>query len=87
VDNDKTFAACALILVLGVVSMLSAAVMVLGDGTWPSPLSFAEHVALGLMMRAGYKTIGGFHWADWSIAGDRVRVVEEMLPAGQTAMG
>lgn len=86
-DNDKTFAAYALILVLGVVSMLTAAVMVLGDGTWPSPLAFAEHVALGLMMRAGYKSIGGFDRADWSVTSDRVREVEDMVPAGHAAMG
>jgi hypothetical protein len=85
VENDKTFAAYALILALGVASMLIFGVTVLGDGTWPSPLSMAEHVALGLLMRAGYKQIGGSSWADWSLAGDSAEEAAELLPAGSTA--
>lgn len=89
-DNDRAFAAFALILVLGVASMLTASVLFVGNGTWPSPPSFLEHVALGLLMRAGYKQIGGWSWADWSVAGDRTReaVEADLLPAGTAeAMG
>lgn len=81
-DNDKSFAAFALLLVLGVAVMVTAGVMVLGDGTWPAPLSIVEHVGLGLLMRAGYKQLGGWNPADWSFAGDSAADAARALPAG-----
>jgi len=83
-DNDKAFAAFALILLAGVVSVISTVVLT-GPGNWPTPLHLAEHVALGVSMRFAYKWIGGFDVADWSVASDRVREPAEMLPAGVTA--
>jgi hypothetical protein len=83
-DNDKAFAAFALILLVGVVSVISTVVLT-GPGTWPTPLHLAEHVALGLSMRFAYKWIGGFDSADWSVASDRVRETAEMVPTGATA--
>jgi hypothetical protein len=71
-DNDKAFAAYALILIAGVASLLTTLVLT-GPGTWPSPVHILEHVAMGLAIRAGYKSVGGWSWADWSVAGDRVR--------------
>jgi hypothetical protein len=84
-DNDKAFAAYALILFLGVICMLTAAVTVLGTGTWPTPLHLAEHVTLGLAMRASYKWIGGWNPADWSVAGDGAGAAAELEPSGATA--
>ena len=69
-DNDKTFAAYALILIAGVASVITSSVLA-GFATLPTPTVFLEHVALGLMMRASYKTIGGFDWADWSFGSER----------------
>jgi hypothetical protein len=69
-DNDRVFAACALVLIASVATLLSTQVL-LGPGTFPSPLAFAEHVALGLSMRAAYKWIGGWNPADWSVVGER----------------
>jgi len=70
VYNDKNFALYAVILVSGVASVITASVLA-GFAALPSPAVFLEHVALGLMMRASYKTIGGFDWADWSFTSDR----------------
>jgi len=70
VNNDKAFAAFALILFVGVVAVVSTVVMVIGTGVWPTPLHLAEHVTLGLLVRAGYKWIGGFNPADWTVFGE-----------------
>jgi len=83
-DNDKAFAAFALILLVGVVSVITT-VVTTGPGTLPTPLHLAEHVALGLSMRFAYKWIGGFDTADWSVASDRVREPAVMAPSGATA--
>jgi hypothetical protein len=84
VDNDKAFAAFALILLVGVVSVVSTVVLT-GPGTWPTPAHLAEHVALGLSMRFAYKWIGGFNAADWSVTSERVREAAEMVPTAATA--
>jgi hypothetical protein len=87
-DNDKAFAAYLLILVAGVTSTLAASVMA-GFASLPSPVVFLERVALGLMMRASYKSIGGWDWADWSIgglpAGAASQAKELLSPPGETA--
>jgi hypothetical protein len=82
-DNDKLFAAYSLTLFVGVIVMLTAAVTVLGTGTWPTPLHLAEHVALGLCVRTGYKWIGGFDAADWSLTSEpaAATVTSIQLPA------
>ncbi|MEB2346641.1 MAG: hypothetical protein OZ948_18090 [Deltaproteobacteria bacterium] len=84
-DNDKAFAAYALFLFVGVVAVISALVTVLGTGTWPTPLHLAEHVTLGLVVRASYKWVGGWNPADWSLAGSGARArtpgAEEVLGA------
>lgn len=69
-DNDKAFAAYALILFVGVVTVVATVVTVLGTGTWPTPLHLAEHVALGLTVRAGYKWVGGWNPADWAVTSE-----------------
>jgi hypothetical protein len=76
-DTNKAFAAYALVLIAGVGSVLTASVLA-GVTSLPSPLGFVEHVALGLMVRAAYKSIGGFDWADWSITCE---------PAGEAIAG
>ena len=68
-DKNKTFAAYALVLITGVGSVLAASVLT-GVTIAPSPVGFMEHVALGLMIRAAYKSFGGWDWADWSIASE-----------------
>ena len=68
-DTNKAFAVYALTLIAGVGSVLAASVLA-GITTAPSPAVFMEHVALGLMMRAAYKSIGGWDWADWSLTSE-----------------
>lgn len=81
-DNDRVFAAWALLLATGVVTLLT--ILLIANGrTFPAPLVVAEHVALGLSVRFAYKWIGGFNRADWSVASDRVREpAGEILPEG-----
>lgn len=86
-NTDKAFAAYALILVSGVASLLTASVLV-GFATLPSPGVFLEHVALGLAIRAGYKSIGGWNAADWSITGEtagEARVTAGILSSSSAA--
>jgi hypothetical protein len=87
-DNDKMFAAYLLILITGVTSTLATSVMA-GFASLPSPLVFLEHVALGLAIRASYKSIGGFDWADWSIgglpSGAASQAKELLSPPGEAA--
>ena len=88
--DDKAFAVYALLLILGVATALTSGMLLFGNGTWPSALAVVEHVALGLLMRAAYKTIGGWNWADWSVAGDAVpeaASAEEVLAGSGAAMG
>ncbi len=60
-QNDRAFAIYALIVVSGVASVITASVMA-GIATLPTPLVFAEHIALSLLFRASYKSFGGFDW-------------------------
>lgn len=86
-DNDKTFAAYALILIAGVASVITSSVLA-GFASLPTPVVFLEHVALGLMMRASYKTIGGFDWADWSFGSDETAgtvAANDFVPPSGTA--
>ena len=68
--NDKSFAAYALILLAAVASVLTATVLA-GITRVPPPLVFLEHVAMGLLIRAAYKSTGGWNWADWSVGNER----------------
>jgi hypothetical protein len=61
VNNDKVFAAYAVILVGGIASVLTASVIA-GVTTLPTFALFLEHVVLSLLFRAAYKSIGGFDW-------------------------
>jgi hypothetical protein len=75
-DNDKTFTTYALVLIAGVTSTLTATVLA-GIASPPSPALFLEHVALGLLMRASYKSFAGWDWAEWSIVGERAAEAPE----------
>ena len=68
-DTNKLFTVYALILLAGIASVLTASVLS-GITTLPSPLVFLEHVALGLSIRASYKSFGGWSWADWTFTAD-----------------
>lgn len=87
-DNDRNFAAYALLLLAGIVTVVISVVLANGR-PFPGAFAFAEPVILGLTVRFAYKWIGGFDRADWSIASDRVREpAGEMLPGGTAdAMG
>jgi hypothetical protein len=63
--NDKLFTAYALVLIAGVASVLTASV-VAGVAALPTPLGFVEHLAMSLLFRAAYKSIGGFDWPIWA---------------------
>ena len=61
-DNDRVFAAYALLLVGGVASVITASVTS-GIATLPSAGVFLEHVVMSFGFRAAYKSLGGFEWA------------------------
>jgi len=87
-DNDKAFAAYALLLIAGVTSTIATSVMV-GFASLPSPVIFFEHVALGLTVRSAYKFVGGWNWADWTVTGEShaeaVSVDDMLTPSGPAA--
>ena len=60
-DNDKIFAAYAVLLISGVASVITASVLS-GIATVPTVGVFIEHVALSLTFRGMYKSFGGFDW-------------------------
>ena len=67
--NDRVFTLYALTLLLIGGGMITAAIM-MGLATVPTTGIFLEHLALGLGVRAAYKSFGGFDWlyelADWA---------------------
>ena len=81
-QNDKAFAVAAIVLFAGLASVLTASVLA-GFATLPAPLLFLEHVAMGLGMRASYKFIGGWNWADWTLTSEPTAEVDApILPTG-----
>jgi len=68
-DSDNAFAVYALILISGVASVITASVIA-GVAIPPSPGVFLEHVLLGLTVRAAYKSMAGWNWADWSFTSE-----------------
>jgi hypothetical protein len=82
VQNDKAFAVAATLLFAGLASVLTASVLA-GFAALPAPLVFLEHVALGLAMRASYKFIGGWNWADWTLTSEPIAEIDRpLLPTG-----
>ena len=86
-ENDRAFAAYVLLLTVMVVSVITASV-VAGVAAFPRPMVFLEHLALGLLVRASYKSLGGFDWSDWSIwsepAGEEVAAMGSVSPPPRT---
>ena len=85
--NDNAFAGWVLLVVGGAILLLTT-LLLTGVATMPPLLTIAVDVALGLSVRAAYKWVGGFDWADWSIAGDSAGVLESderHAPPGATA--
>jgi len=84
VDNDKVFVAYALILVACIGSLL--ATMVAGN-PFPQPLSLLAHLGMSLMMRASYKSLGGWDPSEWTLAVGRPRAAaaRPAIPAGPPA--
>ena len=60
-DNDRIFAAFALLLVAGVASVITASVAS-GIATLPSAGTFLADVSLSFGFRAAYKSLDGFDW-------------------------
>jgi hypothetical protein len=73
VENDKAFAAYAFTLVAGIGTLVT--VMLSGAGPLPSALALLEHVVLSLMIRASYKSLGGWDWSEWKLVTARPRWV------------
>ena len=71
-DSDNRFTLYALILISAVASVISASVMS-GIATVPAPIFVAEHLGLGLLFRASYKSFGGIEWP-FESAGEDGRV-------------
>ena len=68
-NDNNAFAVWALFLIAGSAALMMFVAFVLG-AKLPPFTTFAEHVAMGLCVRAAYKSTGGWNWADWSIAGE-----------------
>ena len=78
--SDKIFGLYAAALVGGVLTMLTAVVLA-GVATVPTPLFVVEHVGLGLLFRASYKSLAGPGWAFGT------REAEEVVEAPVGAVG
>jgi len=83
-DSDNRFTLYAVILISAVASVISASVMS-GFATVPAPLFVAEHLGLGLLFRASYKSFGGIEWPFESADADRVEAGEPTAGDGLTA--
>jgi hypothetical protein len=84
-NNDKAFAVYALLVIGGVFSVLTALVLSGIASVPPLPTLLAD-VAMGLTVRAGYKWVGGWTWADWSLSGDPIaEPIEVALPTRKAA--
>ena len=57
-DSTKAFTIYALLLISLFASVITASVMA-GMATLPTPLGFAEHLGLSLVIRAAYKSLDG----------------------------
>jgi hypothetical protein len=69
-NNDKAFAAWVLLVVGGASSVMLTLILTGVVASLPPLTTILADVALGLSVRAAYKWVGGWDWADWSIAGD-----------------
>lgn len=79
-ENDKAFAVYALLLIAGIGSLITA-LLVAGIASLPSPIGFAEHVALSLAMRASYKSFAGWDPSEWALTSGRPRrPIAEIAP-------
>jgi hypothetical protein len=61
VSNDKVFGIYAVGLI-GMVALMWASLVAVGVATMPSMAFLVEHVALGVSLRAAYKSFAGFDW-------------------------
>jgi hypothetical protein len=76
-DNDQTFKTYAVTLI-GAAVLLLATLLTLGIAGAPTPFFFAEHVVMGLMIRAAYKSFDG---PGWAIPGLGISDAVEQAPA------
>jgi len=84
VENDKLFAAYALILVAGIGSVIAALIAV-GVASPPDPLGLAEHLTFSLLMRASYKSLDGWDWSEWTLAFGHARA--RVAAVARTSIG
>jgi hypothetical protein len=57
-ENDKVFIAYAMALILGI-SIVVTTMIWIGTGHFPAVAFVIEHVSLGLLIRASYKSFDG----------------------------
>ena len=60
-SNDKDFTIYAIALIAGISTVLAIAISA-GIGAMPSAATLVEHVGLGLLVRASYKSFAGPGW-------------------------
>lgn len=84
-SNDKAFAIYVMALVTGVLTVLTALIVASGGAAMPPFVKVVEHLALGLGVRAAYKSLGGWNPADWSLGGDPVLEPAEEVALQQAA--
>ena len=78
-SNNKAFAGYVVFLVSGA-SLLIGSLILAGIASVPPLTTFLTDVTMGLCIRAAYKQIGGWDWAEWSwsFAGDPPEVIAAM---------
>ncbi len=86
-NNDKAFAIYALALVAAVCGLFSIAVAT-DVASLPTLTFIVEHGALGLLLRAAYKSLGGWNpivdfleFYGWKTPEDQVEIPADALPA------
>jgi len=57
-ENDRLFAIYAAAIFLGIASVVTVMIWI-GTGSFPAPAFILEHVGLGLLIRAAYKSFDG----------------------------
>ena len=86
--DNKAFAAWALFIVAGA-GLVFATLVLTGIATLPPLTTFLTDVAMGLGIRAAYKQVGGWEWAEWSwaFAGDSPEAVAAVMPLAAAREG
>jgi len=79
--DNRAFAGWV-VFVVGGAAILFASLVLTGVAVMPPLATFVKDVAMGLGIRAAYKQVGGWDWAEWawSFAGDAPEAIASVVP-------